>query len=356
MALESATHISDLVTTNPVGATDTKASLDDHIRLIKSVLKTDFANISGAVTPTHTELNYVDGVTSAIQTQLDAKAPLASPTLTGTPLAPTATAGTNTTQIATTQFTNAAITAAALAATVPTVAGDAGKVLASDGTNGGWSSSLKATVMRFADGTDATKLLAFGVSGFTTATTRTATWPDKDGTVAMTSDILRAVTLLATLTPTAAANVDALSTFSSTYDNYLIIGQGLKPATDAALLLRFGVAGTADAGSNYSAAAAYGTQTTSTGTSTVVTSTNVLAAGTGASFVIHVLNANDATNAKIVSSATAGQTAATPGWTGYGFASVYFAANAVSGVRFLWTGGANFAATGKIRIYGYNNT
>jgi len=39
---------------------------------------------STAVTATATELNYVDGVTSAIQTQLDAKAPLASPTFTGT--------------------------------------------------------------------------------------------------------------------------------------------------------------------------------------------------------------------------------------------------------------------------------
>lgn len=35
-------------------------------------------------TLTATELGYVDGVTSAIQTQLDAKAPLASPTFTGT--------------------------------------------------------------------------------------------------------------------------------------------------------------------------------------------------------------------------------------------------------------------------------
>ena len=40
----------------------------------------------------------------AIRTELDLKAPLASPALTGTPTAPTATAGTNTTQIATTAF------------------------------------------------------------------------------------------------------------------------------------------------------------------------------------------------------------------------------------------------------------
>lgn len=56
------------------------------------------------ITATVTELNYTDGVTSSIQTQLNAKAALASPTFTGTPKAPTADAGTNTTQIATTAY------------------------------------------------------------------------------------------------------------------------------------------------------------------------------------------------------------------------------------------------------------
>jgi len=62
----------------------------------------------------NTELQYLNGVTSAIQTQLDAKlgtstasstyAPLSGPALTGTPTAPTAAADTNTTQIATTAY------------------------------------------------------------------------------------------------------------------------------------------------------------------------------------------------------------------------------------------------------------
>ena len=64
---------------------------------------------STAVTSTAAELNYVDGVTSNVQTQLDAKAALAGPTFTGTPAAPTAGAGTNTTQLATTAFVTAAI-------------------------------------------------------------------------------------------------------------------------------------------------------------------------------------------------------------------------------------------------------
>jgi len=59
---------------------------------------------------TNTEIGYLSGVTSAIQTQIDSKATaslyatLSSPTLTGTPAAPTAAPNTNTTQIATTAF------------------------------------------------------------------------------------------------------------------------------------------------------------------------------------------------------------------------------------------------------------
>ena len=70
MTVESATYIDDLNAAYPLG-TDPKSEGDDHIRLIKSTLKTTFPNVTGAVTPTHTELNYVDGVTSAIQTQIN---------------------------------------------------------------------------------------------------------------------------------------------------------------------------------------------------------------------------------------------------------------------------------------------
>jgi len=57
-----------------------------------------------AATTTSTEIGYVAGVTSSIQDQLEDKAPLASPSFTGTPVAPTATADQNDTQIATTAF------------------------------------------------------------------------------------------------------------------------------------------------------------------------------------------------------------------------------------------------------------
>lgn len=62
-----------------------------------------------------TEIGYLDGVTSAIQTQLNNKAPLASPALTGTPTAPTQSAGDNSTKIATTAYADASAASAAAA-------------------------------------------------------------------------------------------------------------------------------------------------------------------------------------------------------------------------------------------------
>ena len=108
MTIESATYISDLNTAYPEGGS-LKSEGDNHMRLLKTVIKATLPNVTGAVTPTHTELNFVDGVTSAIQTQIDGKAALASPTFTGTPAAPTATGGTSSTQIATTAFVATAI-------------------------------------------------------------------------------------------------------------------------------------------------------------------------------------------------------------------------------------------------------
>jgi hypothetical protein len=54
--LETASYISDLVTSNPA-ASDGMNNADDHMRLIKSAVKATFPSITGAVTATHTDLN-----------------------------------------------------------------------------------------------------------------------------------------------------------------------------------------------------------------------------------------------------------------------------------------------------------
>ena len=70
MALETFNYIDSLVVTNPT-ATDNVSQGDDHLRGIKTTLKNTFPNVTGAVTPTQAELNFVDGVTSNIQTQIN---------------------------------------------------------------------------------------------------------------------------------------------------------------------------------------------------------------------------------------------------------------------------------------------
>lgn len=56
LPLESATYISDLVTSNPA-ASDGMNNADDHMRMIKAAVKNTFPQITGAVTATHTDLN-----------------------------------------------------------------------------------------------------------------------------------------------------------------------------------------------------------------------------------------------------------------------------------------------------------
>lgn len=81
-----------------------------------------------------TEIVYLDGVTSNVQTQLDGKAALASPAFTGTPTAPTAVSGTNNTQVATTAF----VQQVALNNQLPLQTGNTGKYLTTDGTDASW--------------------------------------------------------------------------------------------------------------------------------------------------------------------------------------------------------------------------
>ena len=61
MGLETATYISQLTATNPTSS-DPVSQGDDHLRLIKSVLQSQFTTLgAAAVTTTAAELNLLDG-------------------------------------------------------------------------------------------------------------------------------------------------------------------------------------------------------------------------------------------------------------------------------------------------------
>lgn len=82
MPVETATYVNELNASNPVGASDTVSSLDNHDRLIKATLLNSFPNIGGAMNASHTELNNLVGVTGKTGTGNVVLS--ASPTLTGT--------------------------------------------------------------------------------------------------------------------------------------------------------------------------------------------------------------------------------------------------------------------------------
>ena len=102
------TAVETYVPISDVGNADGVAPLDANTQISTTYL----ANVTKAFVGLGNVDNTSDTnkpISTATQSALDLKAPLASPTLTGTPTAPTATSSTNTTQIATTAFVKTAL-------------------------------------------------------------------------------------------------------------------------------------------------------------------------------------------------------------------------------------------------------
>ena len=73
MAIEAATYLSQLDPANPKGV-DQRGTADDHIRLCKQVWVNSFPNINAEVSASAGVLNYMVGVTSNVQTQINSEA------------------------------------------------------------------------------------------------------------------------------------------------------------------------------------------------------------------------------------------------------------------------------------------
>jgi hypothetical protein len=163
------------------------------------------------------------------------------------------------------------------------------------------------------------------------------------------------MTLLATITPTAAANVDFLNTFSSTYDCYLITCTGVTPASYTSSpgpLIRVATGGVVDTTSLYNGFF----QSASNAASSAQLNTNQTNFGSY-SFQLFVANANTTSNVKYMTMQlqySPNGSANDP--TGLFYTGAYRGTSAISGLRIYWSNGTNFTATGSIRVYGYNNT
>lgn len=126
MSVESATYINQLSASNPTSS-DLKSEGDNHIRLLKSTIQASFPNVTGAMTATHTELNYSVGVTSLIQTQLDAKLSKSGGTMTGHITLPSGGTGSNAATVTQVE----ALIASAESINLPATTGHDGDVLSS---------------------------------------------------------------------------------------------------------------------------------------------------------------------------------------------------------------------------------
>ena len=294
MPTESASYISQL---NPASPTDAslKSEGDNEFRQIKTVLQTQFPNLATTpVTVTPNELNALANVAIPATGATALYAATQATIATGKALANLDTV-------------DAKILAASLAATLPSQTGNAGKYVTTNGTTASWGAPP-------------------------------------------------ALVLLATLTPTVSANIDFLTTFTSGYDNYLIIGDGISVAVDDGMRIRLANAGVVDSGSNYySVTAASSTPFTAALTTAQVTST-ITSAGVGATFSIEVKNVNDAVKLKTIKVNAISQSAATPAFTSTYTDTAYTPASTVSGFRLYLASGNNFAATGRVRVYGINNS
>lgn len=251
MTVETASYISQLDTTLPTAA-DLISEGDDHLKLIKTALKTQFPNFgTTAIAASSAELNYSVGVTSAIQPQINGKANLAGPTFTGTvtlpattaigtvtnaeiarlagvtssiqtqingkgeiagqvwsgahdftgatPTVPTATPGDSSSKAASTAF----VVGTAFSAALPGQAGSAGRYLTTDGTSASWASlEIDALSITYnGDGsiatvTEDTVVKTFSYNG--DGTINTVSWPvgalTRTETYSYTSGVLTGMT------------------------------------------------------------------------------------------------------------------------------------------------------------------
>lgn len=161
---------------------------------------------------------------------------------------------------------------------------------------------------------------------------------------------------LAELTPSSSsAYVNALTIFSSTYDNYLIVGVGINSQSAARLVARFAVAGSIDASNNY-ATQAYTNTTGSLVSEHIIHTSNSNPAELGRNFELWVRNVNSTSTGKSMHSVCETEKNVDLTWGFYNRGCYYNNAAAVTGISFNWYEGSNFKAEGKIRIYGIRNS
>ncbi len=129
MALETATYINDLVTTNPT-STDPKSQGDDHIRLVKSAIRATLPNLAGPVTVTETDINTLANASSSGASGFNVV---------------TQSVGNSSTLAASTAF----VAATAFTSALPAQTGNQTKFITTDGSTARWAVAVGDSLYKF---------------------------------------------------------------------------------------------------------------------------------------------------------------------------------------------------------------
>jgi hypothetical protein len=220
--------------------------------------------------------------------------------------------------------------------------------------SGGTGGSATPTAGGIVYGTgSAQAVTAAGTTGqvLTSAGSGTPTW---------STPATGALTLIATLTPTSGATaLSFLSTFSSSYDNYLVICSGLQASTGGGdnLVIQFANSGTLDTGVRYGASSFTNNPNLSTSQSSAAISgiiSDTANAGSG-NVQIQIMNVNSTAYVKTAYAISQSRTSTS--YASYAYQIVYSNTSAtVSGFSISFGSGGGFAAVGKVRVYGYANS
>ncbi|CUI05285.1 hypothetical protein [Massilia antarctica] len=204
-------------------------------------------------------------------------------------------------------------------------------------------------------GTDNTKQLKIECDTLIpTGTTVTLTAPAASGTIARLSDIPVPVpaglVLLASLTP-AGSLANMLNVFTTAYDSYMIVAEGLAPSASSDILLRVATGGSAVLTSS-----SYYSYVGPTGDGTSAATSMVLGFVGNQKASLTIFAHRDPTDAYATMFFDTSMTLKlNPGVRTSQASHCVFNPLPITGIQMLCSSGANFYS-GKIRIYGMSNT
>lgn len=297
-----------------------------------------------------TEIGYVDGVTSAIQTQMDLKAPLASPTFTGTVVLPSTTSidTVSSTEISYLDGVTSAIQTQINAKAATTYVDSADTTL---------QTNIDAKAPLASPTFTGTVTLPSTTSIGNVSSTEIG-YVDGVTSAIQTQLNTKAMVLISTGTASSSATID-FTGLSSTYAAYYIDFYDLIPQTDTAnLTVRMGTgAGPSWDSSgiyNYeivydSSAASNGFVQAASGTSILILSSTGSSANETGNGHITFFNPSSTAGYKHLAFATA-FTNSVPSTLFYNGSGHYLSATAVTGIRFLMSSGN--IASGVFKLYG----